>query len=189
MSTIVAVKKAGRICIAADTLTSYGSTKESAEMIVNHEKIIRVGRTFIGVVGPAAAHLVLQNYFSRLRRKPSLRCVDTIFEAFRQMQITLKDEYFVNPVEEKDDPYESMQMSCLLVNRNGIFGVYSMRGVQEYAKICAFGSGYSFALGAMHACYDRVKTADAIARLAIEASAEFDDATALPMTSYALQTK
>ena len=57
------------------------------------------------------------------------------------------------PKEEEDDPYESTQITALIANEHGIFGVYSMREVFEYTRFWAVGSGREFALGAMHALY------------------------------------
>ena len=65
-------------------------------------------------------------------------------------RITGKEQHFLNPKEEEDDPYESTQITALIANANGIFGVYSMREVFEYNHFWAVGSGREFALGAMH---------------------------------------
>ncbi len=54
MSTIVVVRKDGKAVIAADTLTTCGNTKESAEYVVNHEKIIAYKDNFLGISGSAS---------------------------------------------------------------------------------------------------------------------------------------
>ena len=87
-----------------------------------------------------------------------------IFETFRKLHPILKEQHFLNPKEEEDDPYESTQITALVANAHGIFGVYSMREVFEYTQFWAVGSGREFALGAMHALYARLKTAAAVAR-------------------------
>ena len=51
MTTIAVVKKNGRTAIAADTLTKWGSGKESAAYIENNNKIVQAGDTFIGACG------------------------------------------------------------------------------------------------------------------------------------------
>jgi hypothetical protein len=48
MTTIVAVKKNGYATIAADTLSLWGNMKESAEHIVNHEKILKFQDNYLG---------------------------------------------------------------------------------------------------------------------------------------------
>ena len=88
------------------------------------------------------------------------------------------------PTGEEDDPYESTQITALVANAHGIFGVFSMREVFEYTRFWAVGSGREFALGAMHAHYPGRKSAAAIASAGIAAGATFDRNSALPMTLY-----
>jgi ATP-dependent protease HslVU (ClpYQ) peptidase subunit len=109
-----------------------------------------------------------------------------IFETFRKLHPILKEQHFLNPKEEEDDPYESTQITALIANRSGIFGIYSMREVFEYTRFWAAGSGREFALGAMQAMYDRLDTAEQIARLGIEVGSTFDKNSALPMSLYTI---
>jgi ATP-dependent protease HslVU (ClpYQ) peptidase subunit len=109
-----------------------------------------------------------------------------IFETFRKLHPILKEQHFLNPKEEEDDPYESTQITALIANGYGIFGVYSMREVFEYTQFWAAGSGREFALGAMQALYPRLKTPDAVAKAGVEAGAMFDKNSALPLTLYTL---
>ena len=51
MTTIVVVRKNGIAAIAADTLTKWGTGKESAKYIANNDKIVRAGDTWIGAAG------------------------------------------------------------------------------------------------------------------------------------------
>ena len=55
----------------------------------------------------------------------------------------------------------------LIANAHGIYGVYSYREVFEFERFWAIGSGRSFALGAMYAGYDKLKTAREIAELGV----------------------
>ena len=64
-----------------------------------------------------------------------------IFETFRKLHPILKEQHFLNPKEEEDDPYESTQITALIANAHGIFGVYSMREVFEYTQFWAAGIG------------------------------------------------
>ncbi|MCI0564756.1 MAG: hypothetical protein MN733_40330, partial [Nitrososphaera sp.] len=99
----------------------------------------------------------------------------------------LKSDYFLTQGEDKESPYESSHMHVLIANPYGIFGVYGLRSVDEYNKYWAFGSGTDYALGSLHTTYDRFDDAEEIARAAIEAAAEFDNATGLPLTSYSVE--
>ena len=64
-----------------------------------------------------------------------------------------------------------------------------MREVFEYTQFWAVGSGREFALGAMHALYPRLQTAEAVATAGVEAGALFDKNSALPMTLYTVKLK
>jgi ATP-dependent protease HslVU (ClpYQ) peptidase subunit len=81
-----------------------------------------------------------------------------IYDSFRRLHPMLKDEAFLNPKEEEDDPYESSQMTVMIANPTGIFAVYSMREVFEFDRFWAIGSGRDFALGAMYVLYDKAKS-------------------------------
>ena len=60
--------------------------------------------------------------------------------------------------------------------------------MQEFSKFYAYGSGSDYALGAMYGSYqDPGSSAEQIARQAIEAAAEFDDGTGLPITSFTVR--
>jgi len=189
MSTIVVVRKNGTAVIGADTLTKLGSTCESAEYIRHHSKILKVGQNFIGSVGHASGGLVMTSYFSSMKTTVTLDSPQAIFEMARAMHTSLKEDYFLNPTEDTDDPFESSQFDCLITNRHGIFGLYSLRSVQEYAKFYAFGSGYRFALGAMHAVYNSKMNASQIAKAGLAAAAEFDDSTGSPLEIKTVQLK
>jgi len=189
MSTAVVVRKGAYAAIGADTLYKLGYTKESAETVRSCSKILKIGDSFFACVGDASGGLVFQSYFSRLRRIPPLDSVQAIFEAARKMHKSLKEDYYLRPVEEKDDPFESSQIECLIANASGIFGLYSLRSVQEYSKFYAFGSGYRVALGAMHAAYAAASSAEEVARAGLEAAAEFDDGTGLPIEVHTLRLR
>jgi ATP-dependent HslUV protease, peptidase subunit HslV len=188
MTTIVVVRKNGFSAIAADTLTTFGNTRLTPQNDASYDKILTYGDTYIGLCGSAAHHLVLD---SAMRRIPDLRLhgKSEIFESFRRMHPILKDEHFLNPKEDDEDPYESSQITALIANPSGIFAVYSMREVFEYNRFWAIGSGSEFALGAMHQTYARYDNPADIARAGIEAGCEFDKSSSLPMTLYTLRLK
>jgi ATP-dependent protease HslVU (ClpYQ) peptidase subunit len=188
MTTIVVVRKGGNAVIAADSLTTFGTTRLAPAYDRHPQKITTYGDSFLGVAGSAAHQLVLENL---LARTPGLdfHGKAAIYDSFRKLHPLLKDEAFLNPKEEEDDPYESTQVTALVANEYGIFGVYSMREVFEYSQYWAVGSGREFALGAMHAQYSKLRTAVAIARVGIEAGAAFDRNSGLPMTLYTVTAK
>ncbi len=183
MTTIAVVKKAGKIAIAADTLTKWGPGKESAHYIVNHSKLLQVGESWLAVSGNATFKHVLDDWYAHpTRRNTSLRSAQEIFTAWQKLHKVLKEDYYLRPEEQQEDALESSRMDVLIANPYGIFGVSGMRTVQEYARFYAYGSGTEIALGALYASYDRPDLdARQLPLQAIEASAEFDDGTGLPV--------
>ncbi|GAB1231873.1 hypothetical protein UT4_03390 [Ferrigenium sp. UT4] len=186
MTTIVAVKKNGIVAIAADTLTTFGNTRLPAEKDASHDKILQVGLSYVGVCGSAAHHLVLSSLFAKI---PNVRLdsKEAIFETFRKLHPVLKEECFLNPKEDEEDPYESSQITALIANASGIYGIYSMREVFEYTQYWAIGSGQEFALGAMHQHYPALDDAEEIARAGVATGIAFDKNSALPITVYTVK--
>lgn len=190
MTTIAVVKKNGRAAIAADTLTKWGTGKESAAYIANNDKIVRAGDSFIGASGSATFKTIMRDYFTQPKVKARFDSTIHIFKTWQVFHTALKDQYFLVTASDKDDSLESSRFDVLLANPHGIFGVGAHRTVQEYVKFYAIGSGTDVALGAMYGVYnDPKRSAEDIARFAIEAAAEFDDATGLPVMSHSIKLK
>jgi ATP-dependent HslUV protease, peptidase subunit HslV len=185
MSTIVVVRKGDQAAIAADTLTKWGSQKESATYVVNHQKIIPVGKAFVAYCGPSSARHMLKGYFSSLKTPPKFTDPDDIFATWLMLHHACKERYHLNPNEDTADAVESTRFDSLIASPHGIFGVGSHRLVQEFTRFYAYGSGMEYALGALWALYDNpTLTAEALALKAIEAAAEFNDSTGLPTVHY-----
>jgi len=186
MSTIVAVQKNNKICIAADTLTTFGDIRQSNEYDLTSEKILKHEENYIGIVGSAAHHLVMQHV---LEKESEIICLDSqlaVYKTFLDLHPILKDQYFLNAKDEDDDAYESSRIDALIANKHGIFGVYSLREVFQYKNFWAVGAGAEIALGALYAMYKYEDDAEKIACCAIEASAEFHTSSALPLTKYCI---
>ena len=141
MSTIVAVKKNGIACIAADTLTTFGDLKQSSEFDDTHDKIHIYKDNYFGLVGSAAHHTVIKSILEKHGDNLSFRNQYEIFESFRKLHPILKENYYLNPKDEDDDPYESSRIDTLIVNSSGIYAVYALREVFEYSRFWAVGSG------------------------------------------------
>lgn len=193
MSTIVTVLKNGVACIAADSLTSFGDTRQAAEFVTDSDKILRftgvASDNYMGIVGSAAHHLVMQNLIINHADKIDFSNRLTIFNTLKTIHPILKEEYFLNSKEDEEDSYESSRVDALIMNSNGIFGLYSLREVDQYSRFWAVGSGSEFALGAMQAVYNQYDNAEQIAEAGILAGTTFDTASALPMTSYSMAIK
>jgi ATP-dependent protease HslVU (ClpYQ) peptidase subunit len=188
MTTIVVVRKADVAVIAADSLTTFGTTRLAPAYDRAPQKVVAYRESFIGVAGSAAHQLVLENL---LDRNPELDLSgrSAIYETFRKLHPLLKDEAYLNPKEEDDDPYESSQMTVMIANPSGIYAVYSMREVFEFDRFWAIGSGRDFALGAMYSVYAKARGAAAIAEAGVIAGAEFDTGTSLPIQLHSVTLK
>ena len=187
MTTIVAAKKNGQVAIAADSLTTFGDTRLADHYKRVHDKILRANGSWIGVSGSSAHHLVLESVLEEMKNEVRLNSRAEIFETFRKIHPILKERCFLNPKEEEDDPYESSQITALIANATGIYAVYSYREVFDYDRFWAIGSGRNFALGAMYAIYDNIRSAADIARVGVKAGIEFDKSSSAPFELHSVK--
>ncbi len=193
MTTVVAVRKAGQIAIAADTLVTFGDTR-LAHRFEDNTKIFRVdtdtGPSYIGMAGTVAHFPVLRKALATMPREiMQLDSKEEVFDTFTKLHPYLKDNFFLQTKEEDSDPYESSQFSVMIANASGIYGLYSYREVFEFKEFWGIGSGRSFALGAMHAAYGRARTAKEVAEAGIAAGCEFDRNSAGPWDVFTVKTK
>ncbi len=189
MSTVVVARKGGTLAIASDSLVTYGETRLPPGYEAN-DKMFAVGGSVVGAVGSTAHIAVLRR---ALRELPPAECrLDTrdgLFDTFLRLHPQLKERFFLNTKEHDSDPYESSQFSILIANAHGIFGVESYREVFEYERFWAAGSGRRFALGAMHAVYEKARSAREIAEAGVRAGCEFDTSSAGPVRVHTFKSK
>jgi ATP-dependent protease HslVU (ClpYQ) peptidase subunit len=182
MTTIVVVRKGEQVAIAADTQSTFGDTRLDHAHDCHADKIFERHGSWFGICGAAAHDLVLQSALGKVKSL-DFSSRPAIFESFRKLHPRLKEDFFLRPEEEEDDPYESSQMTVLIANAHGIFGVYSLREVYEFRQFWAIGSGRDYAIGAMRAVYDQPGlTAADIARIGIETGCAYDINSSLPLT-------
>ena len=193
MNTVVVARKGGQIAIAADTLVTFGDTR-LPHRFEDNAKIFRIdtdaGPSYIGMAGTVAHFPVLRKALASMPREIlQLDSKDGVFDTFTKLHPYLKDNFFLQTKEEDIDPYESSQFSVMIANASGIYGLYSYREVFEFKEFWGIGSGRSFALGAMHACWYKARTAKEVAQAGIEAGCEFDKNSALPVEVFTLKLK
>jgi ATP-dependent HslUV protease subunit HslV len=193
VTTVVVVRKAGQVAIAADTLVTFGDTRLT-NRFEDNSKIFAldapVGTTYVGMAGTVAHFPVLRKALAAMAPEQRLLGTkDEIFDTFSRLHPVLKDTFFLQTKEDDNDPYESSQFSVLLANPAGIFGLYSYREVFEFKEFWGIGSGRSFALGAMHATYAKAKTAREVAQLGVDAGCEFDRNSESPVNLFTLKLK
>ena len=193
MTTLVVVKKAGQVAIAADTMVTFGDTSLSHRFEAN-SKVFRVetpqGISYVGMAGTVAHFPALRKAMVTLPKEDlRLGSRDEVYDTFLKLHPVLKDTFFLQTKEDDNDPYESSQFSVVIANASGIFGLYSYREVFEFKQFWGIGSGRSFALGAMHAVWDKAKTAREVALAGMNAGCEFDKNSAGPIEVFTLKLK
>ncbi len=135
MTTIVVARKGRDIAIAADTMTKWGSGKETAGFVVNHGKLLQVGDTWLGLTGNATFKTILRDYFSRPKVRARFDTPLEIFRTWQALHVALKADYQLIATSHDDEPLESTRFDALIANRHGIFGVVSHRTVQSFPAI------------------------------------------------------
>jgi len=193
MTTVVAVRKGGQVVMAADSLVTFGDTRLSFNAEANRKLFMindAAGQTIFAMAGAAAHYLVLQH---ALAAQPveALRfgSKDEVFQTFTRLHPLLKDSFYLQTKEDEHEPYESSQFTMLMANSSGIYGVYSYREVFDFKRFWSIGSGRSFALGAMHAAYDKARSARDVAEAGVAAACEFDRNSAGPVDVLTLKLK
>ncbi len=182
MTTIAAVKKGKRLCIASDTLTRFGSRKEIAEKhVYGNGKIIKIGPNFIGFSGHPSWELILNHYFSKKKNISSWETANQIFEIFNIFHHHLKEDYFLTFSSSRYVPVETSEFEFLIINSCGIFEVDYARVVRHHLYFSAMGTGEDYALGAIKAVFDLIKDPEEIVKIGIKAAAQFDRKTDLPI--------
>ncbi len=187
MTTIAVVQKDGFGCIAADSVTSFGDMALTDRMAVDKRKVLRVGDVYLGLSGSSAHYAVLESYFADRRSPRRFGTRREIFETWRRLHDVLKDRYYLNPKDEASDPYESSQITALILTPRGLFGVFALREVFQYSRFWAMGSGREYALGALEALYDLLPTAREIAEAAVLSACAFDKGTGPPVESHVIR--
>jgi ATP-dependent HslUV protease, peptidase subunit HslV len=189
MTTVVVVKKGKQIAIAADTLVTFGDTRLGHRFEPN-TKLFKIGDSYIGMAGTVAHFPVLRKAMLALPKVDiKLHSRDQVFDTFTKLHPMLKEQYFLQTKEDDNDPYESSQFTVVIANPSGIYGVYSYREIFEFKTFWGIGSGRSFALGAMHAVYDKAKTAREVAQAGLAAGCEFDKNSAGPVDIFTIALK
>lgn len=188
MTTCVVVRKDKQIAIASDSLVTFGDTRLSNAYEANH-KIFQVGESYITLAGTTAHFPVMRKLLTEMGADCRLADRDEVFDTYSKVHQILKERYFLNTKEDEDDPYESSQITSLIANPYGIFGVYSYREVFSFDRFWSIGSGKSFALGAMYAIYEQAESARAIAEIGVRAGAEFDKSSSAPFQVVSFEMK
>ncbi len=170
MSIAVVVKKDNKIVIGADTLQCFDSNTTSVDNLYE-TKLRRIGSVVVAGAGWGLYDNILDDYLKG-KKQVRLTTKQQIFLFFKKLWPVLHEKYsFVkNQCDDADSPFGELDSSFLIATKKRIFFVSSNMCVTEFLKFYAIGAGRDYAIGAMHVLYDQEKSAEEIARLAIEAA-------------------
>lgn len=183
MSIVCAAQSNNEVAISADTMTKHGRLNASSDHVANSDKLYKVNDSVMGFVGWCAISSVMEHLFEQDSKLFRLGDRMEIMSTLLLLHERLKEDYFLETREDRDQPVESIQLCALVINKNGLFEISSYREVMEYKTYWAIGSGNRLALGAMHALHEQSASAQEIVEAGVRAAAEFDDCCSLPLTS------
>ena len=189
MSVIVAVRKGSQIVIAADSQDNFGDLRPPPE---NHEalKLRKIGDAVLGSSGWALYDDIFAHYLGK--RRVSLTHRASVFNFFVKFWKDIRRNYsFVNdqPGKETETPFANLDASFLIATTEGIFLVSSNMSVSEFRQYYAIGSGSDYAIGAVHALYEREKDPAAIADRAVRAAMAYDNSCGGRITSHTVKVR
>lgn len=185
MGTIVIVKKKSEIAIASDCCNVRDAALRN-NINISHGCIVRFGESFVGLSSSVGFQQVFEELLNGWAKPlPALSSREEIRAFFQQVHDILKHRSGMFVAYQQGQEFEWTPMNALVGNASGIYKVDSTRAVYEFTKFWALGSGEPLALGAMAAVFDRVESADEIARVALAAVAtlEIDGARKMEVLS------
>ncbi|WNC68399.1 hypothetical protein RI845_18000 [Thalassotalea nanhaiensis] len=141
MSTLVVVKKNGYATIACDSLSTDGTMTVPSDNKINNHKYFKVNNSFIGFVGWSNINNIFEDIIENNPAILEFTDRKSIFNSLNNLHPILKDEYYINTLEDDDQSAESSQISGLILTPKGIFEFCSYRSVDEYSKYWAVGGG------------------------------------------------
>jgi ATP-dependent protease HslVU (ClpYQ) peptidase subunit len=174
MSIVVAVRKNGQTCVAADTQNSFGGNRVSAEN-GGVTKLRRVGKAVLGTTGWGIYENILDHHL-KASGAADLSQRTEIFAFFMGLWKALHETYpFVNDQGDRNDsPFGNLDASFLVASAAGIFYIAPDMSVSEFRQYFAVGSGADFSLGAAYNLYPQDLDAREIARRAAATAVAFN---------------
>lgn len=170
MSVAVVVKKDNKVVVGADTLQCFDSNMTDDDNL-NESKLRHIGSAVLASTGWGLYDNILDDYLKG-KKFVRLSTKQDIFLFFKRLWPVLHEKYsFVkNQCDDSDSPFGELDSSFLIATKKRIFFVSSNMCVTEFLKFYAIGAGRDYAIGAMHVLYGQDKSAEEIARSAIEAA-------------------
>ena len=175
MATLIALVKGEDVsmgCNGLHVLDGLLSSNESADSGC----VIRLGDSLVGFSASLAFQQAVVEELQRLDKKESINLPSpaAVRNLFQQLHENLKARGGFIPQFVQGADFEVTPMNALVANRSGVYRIDSQRGVYHYQHFWALGSGDCFALGAMHALYDKGLGARQIVDAALATCQDFD---------------
>jgi ATP-dependent HslUV protease, peptidase subunit HslV len=188
MGTLVAVRKNNEICIGSDC-SILPEPWLTEDVMPGQHCIINVGDSYIGLSCSVAFQQAFESALTVLSKpqQPEFSSRQEIFNFFSRVHELIRDRGYMNTTFSPEQEFELTPMNAIIVNRHGIFRVDSARAVYQFSDYWAYGTGESFALGALAASFDRNVSAEKTARTALEAIAKFDSMAGKNISIFSLK--
>ena len=179
MSIALVAMRGDKLCLAADTLSSWGSHLMSADYNKTASKIIDTADSHIATTGMSVLADALNAIIAEEPQLLQLNSQLEVFQSWNSLHQLLNEKYHLRQQGDEDE-VESSHFSAIVANSSGAYIVAPLRSVDKLAKFWAIGSGSDYAFGAMHLAYSQGLSPREICAAGLAAAAEFDDGCGAP---------
>src|SRR6202789_2191313 len=152
MTILVAVKKAGRVYLGADRITTFGN--EYTTDLFNSSNIMKLKHAYLATSGYTLLDNVIEHLFAQGHKmmENEFKTRAHVFTFFLDLYNELKKSYTL--IDSGKDTYASMYTVFLVVTPTNIYGISNNLAVHEYEKFAAKGAGSDYSQGALDGTYD-----------------------------------
>ena len=171
MSVIFGAIVNGKLAIGCDSKSSEDNLLFPAGEKLTWHKIHRIGDAYVGHVGNSQYHTVLENLAANHTNIFDFTDQLTIHQSFNRAQQLLVGDYGLVP---QGDDFSGSGLNLLIAVNGKLYSVDPERGVDEYARFWAVGSGTMFALGAAEALYPNAQMAEKLVEDVIRVACKYD---------------
>jgi len=161
----------GELAIGCDSKSSEDNLLFPAGDKVTWHKIHKIGDAYVGHVGNSQYHTVLENLATNHADIFDFSDRLTIHQSFNRAQNLLVGEYGMLV---QGDDFAGSGLNLLIGVNGKLYSVDRERGVDEYARFWAVGSGTMFALGAAEALHVKASSAKVLVDDVIRIVCKYD---------------
>jgi ATP-dependent protease HslVU (ClpYQ) peptidase subunit len=175
MTIVVAVRRSGAVAIASNRGSGLGSKQLNPPNFARRQ-LVMCGDVVIGNTGWGNYPLLMEAFVERAKPSPP-HTERAVLMFVRDMLSFLMNEKLVVDDQPGSDesPFPQLDSELMFATPRAIFHVTAHMSVIQMTRFSAIGSGADFALGALHALYDRMDDPAGLAIAAARAAETFDD--------------